>query len=77
MKCENLTDVVRILTQNGYDFMKEFTHPLTKKRCLLFQALKNKDYDMVKVKNLINDKFHCHKVYDRMNYREFVVNREV
>lgn len=77
MNCKNFNDVVKILTQNNYDFLREFQHPLTKKRFLLFQALKNEDYDMTKVKNLINKKFQCYKIYNRMNYREFVVNREV
>lgn len=77
MNCKNLNDVVRILTQNGYDFLREFTHPLSKKRFLLFQALNNEDYDMAKINNLINSKFEFYKIDKRINYREFVVTRRV
>lgn len=77
MACKNLNDVVRILTQNGYDFLREFTHPLTKKRFLLFQALNNEDYDIAKVNNLINSKCQFYKINKRMNCREFVVTRKV
>lgn len=31
MTCKNLTDVVRILTQNNYDFIREYQSKITKK----------------------------------------------
>ena len=76
MNCKNLNDVIKVLTQNGYDLLCEFKHPLTRKTCLSFQALKNEDYDIAKIKNLIDGKFQCYKIYNRMNYREFVINKE-
>lgn len=73
MKCKNLSEVTKILTQHNYSFINAYRESLSKKVFLRFQASNDKDFEIAKIRTLIGNRFHCYAIPTLEHKRQFVV----